>query len=95
MTTKIIALASLIALSACTTIQGTVRDKATGEPISSANVTVDRTSTTTNAFGSFRMSGSFIPGSTMFINAPGYNIYTRSIKSVHEIVDIDLTRKQP
>jgi|GEM_PF-4729511 len=30
----------------------------------------------------------------MMVNAPGYNIYTQTIKSTNEIIDVDLTKKK-
>ena len=35
-----------------------------------------------------------MPGDTVMINAPGYNIYTRTVKSTNEIVDIELIEKK-
>ncbi|MDP8080175.1 carboxypeptidase regulatory-like domain-containing protein [Phocoenobacter skyensis] len=73
--------------------EGTVRDKDSGEPISSAVVTVNKNMATTDGFGHYRLVGYFMPGDTMIINAPSYNIHTLSIKSMHSVVDIDLKRK--
>lgn len=84
-------LAALLAvLSGCTTVQGVVRDKPTGNPIPSANVTIKDKSGTTDAMGAYKVSGSFEPSDTMMINAPGYHIYTKSLgeKVIH---DIELT----
>lgn len=81
-------------MSACSSMQGVVRDKETGTPIPSAHVKVNRDSTTTDALGHYRVTGAFIPGDTMMVNAPGYNIYTRTVKSTNEIVDVDLIEKK-
>ena len=86
-------LCSTLILSACSSMQGVVRDKETGTPIPSAHVVINRDSATTNALGSFRVTGTFVPGDTMLVNAPGYNIYTRTVRSVNEIVDVDLSKK--
>lgn len=74
-------------------MQGVVRDKETGTPIPSAHVAINRDSAMTDALGSYRIMGAFVPGDTVLVNAPGYNIYTRTVQSTHEIVDIDLSKK--
>lgn len=89
--TSIILIALL--LSGCASVKGVVRDKSTGTPIPSAHVTVKAYSAITNAVGYYNVTGSFLPGDTMMVNAPGYNIYTRTIKSTTEIVDVDLSAK--
>ena len=83
-------LSLLSVVSGCTTVQGVVRDKPTGNPISSANVTIQNANATTNAMGAYRLSGPFLPQDTMMINAPGYHIYTKSLgrDTIH---DIELT----
>ncbi len=86
-------LCSTLILSACSSMQGVVRDKETGTPIPSAHVVINRDSATTNALGSYRVTGAFVPGDTMLVNAPGYNIYTRTVKTVNEIVDVELSKK--
>lgn len=94
---SIILCSSVLLLSACSSVSGVVRDKETLTPISSATVTVTRndTSTTTNAVGHYRLSGTFFRGDTLMINAPGYNIYTGTLQSAHdEIMDIELTPKK-
>lgn len=93
MKNRILAFCTAVALSACSTMQGVVRDKETGTPIPSAHVVINRDSGTTNALGRYVVQGSFIPGDTMLVNAPGYNIYTRSVRASHEIVDIELSKK--
>ncbi len=79
-----------VALTGCTTVSGVVRDKPTGNPISSATVTINNVSGVTNAMGAYTLSGPFVPQNTMMINAPGYHIYTKSLgrETVH---DIELT----
>ncbi len=81
-------------VSACSSMQGVVRDKDTGSPISSAHVKINRDSAITDALGHYRLHGDFMPGDTMMVNAPGYNIYTRTVKSTNEIVDVDLTKNK-
>jgi predicted small secreted protein len=93
MKNKVLIFCSALILSACSTMQGVVRDKQSGSPIPSAHVVINRASATTNALGSFRIFGAFVPGDTMLVNAPGYNIYTRTVKSVNEIVDVDLSKR--
>jgi hypothetical protein len=91
---KVIAISVMAALlSACSNLQGVIRDKETGTPVPSAHVKVNRDSGTTDALGHYKVTGSFIPGDTIMVNAPGYNIYTQSVKSVNEIVDVELTKK--
>jgi len=78
-------------------VQGVVRDKETSTPISAATVTVVRTSnsTLTDAVGYYNLTGMFIPGDTLMINAPSYNIYTGTLKNgSREFIDIDLVPKQ-
>ena len=83
----------VMTLTACSTVQGVVRDKPTGSPISSATVTVGRASTTTNAFGSYSLQGSWLPRDTMIINAPGYHLQTLTVGAPNAIHDIDLIPK--
>lgn len=92
---KKIILTSILAifLSACSSMQGVVRDKESGTPIPSAHVKINRESGTTDALGHYKVIGSFVPGDTMLVNAPGYNIYTQTVRSTNEIVDIDLSKK--
>lgn len=77
-------------LAGCTTVGGVVRDKPTGNPISSASVTINNVSAVTNAMGAYSLSGPFIPQHVIFVNAPGYNIYTKSLGN-ERIHDIELT----
>ncbi len=93
MKSKVLILSAALFLSACSSMQGVVRDKETGTPIPSAHVVINKDSGTTNALGGYHVTGSFVPGDTMMINAPGYNIFTRTVKSANEIVDVELTRK--
>ncbi len=87
---------SLIAfiLTACSSVQGVVRDKPTGTPIPSAHINIKSSSAITNAMGHYRITGPFLPGDTMMVNAPGYNIYTQSLKSQNDIIDVDLSPKK-
>lgn len=84
-------------LTACSSVTGVVRDKETLTPISSATVTIPRvnSSTTTNAVGNYKLMGAFISGDTIMVNAPGYNIYTGTIRNAqNEIMDIELVPKK-
>ncbi len=87
----------LMILTGCSSVQGVVRDKETYTPVPSATVTVIRTSnsTVTDAVGHYNLSGMFIPGDTLMINAPGYNIYTGTLKNgSREFIDVDLVPKK-
>ncbi|WP_075767165.1 carboxypeptidase regulatory-like domain-containing protein [Photobacterium proteolyticum] len=94
---RFLAAITLVVLSGCSSVVGVVRDKNTSTPVSSATVTVIRTSTTTttDAVGHYMLSGMFISGDTIMINAPGYNIYTGTLKSGagKEFIDVDLVPK--
>lgn len=89
----IFVLSLAITSAACSTVQGVVRDKPTGSPISSATVTVGRATTTTNAFGSYSLQGSWLPQDTMIINAPGYHLQTLTVGAPNTIHDVDLVPK--
>lgn len=97
-TLKVLVATFALLLSGCSTVSGVVRDKQTSTPISSATVTVMRvsSSTTTDAVGHYQLQGAFVPGDTLMVNAPGYNIYTGSLKTSgpQEIIDIDLVPKK-
>ncbi|WP_167144888.1 carboxypeptidase-like regulatory domain-containing protein [Pseudomonas sp. OTU750018] len=80
-------------LAGCMNISGVVRDKPTGNPISSASVTINNVSATTNAMGAYNLTGPFIPSHVIFVNAPGYNIYTKSVGK-EQIHDIELVPRQ-
>jgi hypothetical protein len=80
-------------LAGCASVTGVVRDKPTGTPISSATINVNRSSTTTDAVGHYKLMGSFVRGDTLMVNAPGYNMYTHTLRDFNEIVDIELTPK--
>ena len=82
---------SILLVSACSSLQGIVRDKSTGSPIASAVVKVNDDSSTTDGLGRYEIKGD--TGDTMMINAPGYNIYTKTVKSDDEIVDVELTKQ--
>ncbi len=78
----------LTVVTACSSIQGVVRDKPTGSPISSATVTVGSNSTTTDAMGAYHLPTPE-PEEAMVVNAPGYNVYTKTVGE-DKIHDIDL-----
>lgn len=91
--TSVIAL--MFALTAgCSSIpiKGVVRDKPTGNPISSATVTIGKETTATDAMGSYHLDISDTTDA-MVVNAPGYYIYTKTIgeESIH---DIDLVPRK-
>lgn len=73
-------------------IQGVVRDKPTGNPISSASVTVGDSSTVTDAMGSYHLDIDEIH-QTMIVNAPGYYIYTKTVGQ-ETINDVDLVPRK-
>lgn len=86
----------LLFLAGCssTSIQGVVRDKPTGNPISSATVSVGEESAATDAMGGYHLDVSDT-NQAMIVNAPGYYIYTKTVgeETIH---DIDLVpRKNP
>ena len=93
MKNTVLVLCSTLFLSACSSMQGVVRDKETGTPIPSAHVVINRDNATTNALGHFHVTGFFVPGDTMLVNAPGYNIYTKTVKVMNEIEDVELSKK--
>ena len=77
-----------VALVGCSsTVSGIVRDKPTGNPIASAMVTIDKQAAVTNAMGVYELSVSAEPSSIIFVNAPGYNLYTESLgdRLIHDI----------
>jgi predicted small secreted protein len=91
---KVICVAvAAVVLAGCSTVQGVVRDRYSGSPIAAAVVTVDNTTASTNGMGHYSLQGSFLPGDTMMVNAPCYNIYTGTITSTNEIKDVNLTPK--
>jgi uncharacterized protein YceK len=85
----------LTVLTGCSSVQGVVKDRETSSPISSATVMVTRTqnSTVTDAVGHYSLTGMFIPGDTLMINAPSYNISTQTLKSSQNYIDIELVPK--
>ncbi len=90
---KIVAAIIALVLAGCSTIQGVVRDKQTGSPVASAIVSIDGKSDTTDAIGRYQIDGSMEPGDVLMVNAPGYNLYTKTIKKSDEIIDVELTPK--
>ena len=91
-TTTVIAL--MFATAGCSSIpiKGVVRDKPTGNPISSATVTIGEETTATDAMGSYHLEISDTTDA-MVVNAPGYYIYTKTIgeETIH---DIDLVPRK-
>ncbi|MDD2725366.1 MAG: hypothetical protein PHH59_15275 [Methylovulum sp.] len=88
----IVALLALVAGCSSIPINGVVRDKPTGTPISSATVTIGEKTTATDAMGSYHLD---ISGTkdAMIVNAPGYFIYTKTIGEA-TIHDIDLVPRK-
>lgn len=71
---------ALLTISACsTTIHGVVRDKPTGNPLSSASVSIGEANAVTNAAGAFTIKARVKPATTLMINAPGYFLYSASV----------------
>jgi hypothetical protein len=67
-------------LAGCsTTIHGVVRDKPTGNPLSSASVSVGERNAVTNAGGAYVLSVPVKPSSVLMVNAPGYFMYSASV----------------
>jgi uncharacterized protein YceK len=88
------ALVAALILSGCgSVVQGVVRDKPTGNPVASANVTIDDETAITNAMGVYEVNVSVKPSSVLSVNAPGYFIYTESVgdRLIH---DIDLVPRK-
>ena len=69
----------LAAVGCGTVIHGVVRDKPTGNPISSASVSIQNQNATTNAVGVFKLSADLEPSSVLVVNAPGYFMYSASV----------------
>ena len=94
-TKKMMLLGLALWLTGCSSVQGVVRDKTTGSPVPSAVVTIGNRSGTSNATGYYRVSTLGTPGQTVLVDAPGYNIYSETIKpDSPDIIDIELTPKQ-
>lgn len=71
---------AVLAMGGCaTTIRGIVRDKPTGNPLSSASVAVGDQTGTTNAVGAYVLSVRVKPASALLVNAPGYFMYSASV----------------
>jgi len=67
-------------------VHGSVRDKATGNPISGAGVTLGEKNATTGAAGAYELKDvKLAPNSTMIVNAPGYFLLKEPIaRQAHE-----------
>lgn len=74
-----VVLIALVLAGCSTTIRGVVRDKPTGNPLSSASVAVGEASASTNAVGAYELSVHVKPASILLINAPGYFMYSASV----------------
>lgn len=68
-----------VGLGCGTTVRGVVRDKPTGNPLSSATVSIGKSSATTNAVGAYELKADVEPSSVLLINAPGYFMYSASV----------------
>ncbi|MDD5273227.1 MAG: carboxypeptidase-like regulatory domain-containing protein [Methylovulum sp.] len=88
--TSIATAALLVLIAGCSSIEikGVVRDKPTGNPLSSATVSVGKESTSTNAMGAYSLEISDT-SEAMIVNAPGYYMYSKTIGQ-DKINDIDL-----
>jgi hypothetical protein len=85
----------LLAVGCSNTINGVVRDKPTGNPLSSASVAVGERSATTNAMGAFKLKARIKPASILVVNAPGYFMYSASVakrsdEGGHLVRDVEL-----
>ncbi len=93
-TTTVALFAMLTLVTGCSSIpiKGVVRDKPTGNPISSATVTIGDKTTATDAMGSYHLDISDTTAA-MIVNAPGYYIFTKTIgeETIH---DIDLVPRK-
>jgi len=70
----------LLLVQGCsTTIRGVIRDKPTGNPLSSASVAVGDRSAVTDAVGAYVLSARVKPASALMVNAPGYFMYSASV----------------
>lgn len=77
---RFIPIAAIVGFTGCsTTIRGVVRDKPTGNPLSSASVAVGERNATTNAGGVYELRARVKPASILMVNAPGYFIYSASV----------------
>jgi len=70
---------TLLVAGCSTTIHGVVRDKPTGNPLSSATVAVGEQNAVTNAGGAYVLSVRVKPSSVLMVNAPGYFMYSASV----------------
>ena len=70
---------ALVLAGCSTTIRGVVRDKPTGNPLSSASVAVGERQATTGAVGAFELRVKVKPSSVLIVNAPGYFMYSASV----------------
>jgi hypothetical protein len=78
----------LLTMTGCgQVVQGVIRDKPTGNPISSATVTIGEDSTTSNGMGIYKLDTSVEPSSTLIVNTPGYFMYSESVSNtlIHDI----------
>jgi hypothetical protein len=62
-----------------TMVRGVIRDKPTGNPISSATVSIGKSNATTNAIGAYELKTDIESSSILLINAPGYFLYSASV----------------
>ena len=62
-----------------TTLHGVIRDKPTGNPLSSVSVALGERSATTNALGVYELRARVKPSSAILVNAPGYFLYSASV----------------
>lgn len=73
-------LAVALAAAGCSTIvRGVVRDKPTGNPLSSVTISIGDRNATTNAIGVYELKADVEPKSVLLVNAPGYFLYTASV----------------
>lgn len=77
---RVAGFAGLVLAGGCgSVVRGIVRDKPTGNPLSSASVVVGDRSATTNAVGAYEVRVDLDARSTLTVNAPGYFMYSASV----------------
>jgi len=69
----------LVSAGCSTTIHGVVRDKPTGNPLSSASLSVGDRNAVTSANGAYTLTVRVKPPSVLTVNAPGYFMYSSSV----------------
>lgn len=75
-------------------LRGVVRDKPTGNPLSSATVTIQGekggASATTDGMGQYQIKGKVKLPAQVTVNAPGYFMYSATLGERTQVMDFDL-----